>query len=103
MADTGDFKGNRLELGHRLPRQRELGPGNFARRFGAARAEVEEIVRRVLPGSPSAEVRATAERVADASAKKKRGPAPRPGPKPWEAEGISRASYFRRKKGGGGG
>jgi hypothetical protein len=46
-------------------------------------------------------------RVAEAGAndnrpRGKRGPAPAAGPRPWEVEGMSRASWFRRKKGGGG-
>jgi len=35
--------------------------------------------------------------------KKKRGPARFEGVRPWEAEGMSRATWFRRKKEVGGG
>lgn len=39
-------------------------------------------------------------KVAEGGGRGKRGPPP--GPRPWLALGISRATYWRRKKGGGG-
>jgi hypothetical protein len=93
MSDEGDFKGNRPELGHRLPRQRGLGPGNFARRFAPGDDEpLKAFVGRAE--------KAQAAVAAFGAGPKKRGPAPSSG-RPWEAEGISRRTYFRRKKGGG--
>jgi hypothetical protein len=84
--------------GHRLGKQIASGLPGLARRFvevaGADRggaAQPPVLARAATRAPPGAN---------DNRARGKRGPAPAAGPRPWEVEGISRASWFRRKKGG---
>jgi hypothetical protein len=106
--------------GHRLGKQIAAGPTGLARRIVAAGpgglaervGEIEQQGRVVgTVFGPDAErefVRRAQDEAAAAGAndnrpRGKRGPAPAAGPRPWEVEGMSRASWFRRRKGGGGG
>ena len=79
------------KYGARLGKQIACGATGLARRF----VEEAGAVARPPPGERGA---AGAN---DNRPRGKRGPAPAAGPRPWEVEGISRASWFRRKKGGG--
>lgn len=94
----------------RLKKQLGLGPTGLQRRFGvvedepragdAVLATIGSVVGLAELGARVKAANACAAADAAGQAKKKRGPPP--GPRPWLKEGVSRATYFRRKKGGGG-
>jgi hypothetical protein len=126
MLRGDGFGAHHLRHGHRLPRQLELGlgPTGLARRFGAAammdEAERQNRVRMVVGercgeedepvGSPEPPRAAPSPPLPASHVDKKsnEGVGSRRGrPKtvegePWEAEGISRRTWERRRKGGGG-
>jgi hypothetical protein len=79
----GTFRGDRDELGHRLRGIRDLGSNELGRRFVDIEPPVE------ARPSPAVRVEAGARRVGRPKIE---------GVRPWEAEGVSRAAYFRRKK-----
>ena len=105
--------------GHRLRKQIDLGPTGLQRQVrdvtpaavvrraeleaGAAHA-AEQLVKGALPDLPPGEVQKVAERVVRAvQVGRKLGGRPRTiEGRPWEAEGISRRTWERRRKGGGG-
>jgi hypothetical protein len=92
MSKGGEFKGDRPELGYRLGEQR--GAGLLA------------IQRRYAPVEPARVVRPEGDRSfrrKDAAVVVRRsGPqGGRPkveGVRPWEAAGVSKATWFRRKR-----
>jgi hypothetical protein len=106
--------------GHRLRKQIGLGPTAFQRQVrdvtpaavvrraeleaGAAHA-AEQLVKGALPDLPPEGVQKVAERVVRAvrvGQEPKKGGRPRTIEGcPWEAEGISRRTWERRRKGGG--
>lgn len=89
MGDN--FKAHRADLGDKLGQLQALGPSGLARRIEEARAA--ERARVVA----QREVGAVVERV-KGEGLRKRG---RPGlGKPWEALGVSRATYFSMKRAG---
>ena len=94
---NGEFKGDRRELGRRLEQIRGLG-----RRGGLRFVEEAEPAKEVapLPNSPDGLSKAPDE---GARRSGPRGGRPRliEG-RPWEAAGVSRRTWERRKKGGGG-
>jgi hypothetical protein len=101
---AGDFKGDRAELGPRLQRQKDLGLTSFQRQIRAVEEGARaDDVRSVGPVAPEAH-RDIEWGERPLAAKGRSGPkGGRPGlGEPWKALGISRAAYFRRKKGGGG-
>ena len=83
--------------GARLRKQIEVGAPGILRRVREVEPAREGSLERV-------ERAKAALRVVEVGArKKKRGPARFEGVRPWEAEGMSRATWFRRKKEVGGG
>lgn len=71
--------------------------------WARAVGEAEELVRGAVGALGPGEVRRTAERVVRAVRVGRKVGRPKfEGVRPWEAEGISRAAWFRRKKEGGG-
>jgi hypothetical protein len=96
----GDFKGDRRELGLNLERSRESGLTGIQRRYVALAPEGPvRVVKEVRPQPGGLQQLTEAPAVG----------AGRPGPKggrpghgePWKGEGISRAAWFRRRKGEG--
>jgi hypothetical protein len=102
MAD--DFGPHAERRGGRLGQIQRLGRPGLGRlyveesgaRASGACAETSEA--RPIPTSASTTPEAPA-----MGARRGRGRPKFEGVRPWEAAGISRAEYFRRKKGGGGG
>jgi len=92
----GAFKGDREELGHRLGQIRRLGA------TGLGRLYVEQPEARPLAGARVTVDIGAAERLPPANSNRKVGRPKVEGVRPWDAEGISRAVWFRRKKAAGG-
>jgi len=89
LAMSGAFKGDSEALGPRLSQVRDLGPVGLMRQFRDRAGRGVERPPRSSPGPAPA----------DASPPGRVGPKPR-GPKsdrPWEAAGMSRRTWFRRR------
>lgn len=85
MLKGDGFKAHDEKGGHRLGRQVELGPSGLGRRFLAAAAPL------VIEGRVEVARRAVAEvgrpKAIDGA--------------PWKVEGVSKATWYRRRQGGG--
>ena len=88
--------------GARLGKQIASGATGLARRFVTEEegAGVKEKAMEVFDAGLAE--RREREAGNDNRPRGKRGPAPMAGPRPWDVEGISRRTWFRRRKGGGG-
>jgi hypothetical protein len=60
----------------------------------------DPVPKRVASNAPPKRVEKAKAVLKKAEARAKRGPKPKEGPKPWEALGLSKPTYFRRKKAG---
>lgn len=90
MLKGDGFKAHDEKGGHRLGRQVELGPSGLGRRFLAAAAPL------VIEGRVEVARRA----VAEVEGKKVGRPKAVDGA-PWKVEGVSKATWYRRRQGGG--
>jgi hypothetical protein len=126
MLRGAGFGAHDPKHGHRLPRQLELPPPGLARRFAMAGGgdrsgpvceHVAAMIGEAEAGNqpeperlPAVEGNQTGKAgdfvnqapLAASSVEKKRGRPKVEGERPWEAEGISRRTWERRRKGGGG-
>ncbi len=98
MPKDAPFGGHSEKYGSRLPKQVALGPPGFARQI----RNVEEGAAPVPPRAQR-DIEWSAPKPAKARSGSKGGRPRFEGVRPWDAEGISRAEYFRRRKKGAGG